>query len=63
MFLAKREIRQLLELMEAFGTDKVEILACGGNGIGQVVTVKVYGVDTHGYTVTVEKVISGPECW
>ena len=63
MYLLKDDLTTILQFMEAFGQEKVEVIADSSSGIGTYVEAKLHGVYLNGQTVTVSKTIVDESSW
>lgn len=63
MYLAKEDLEEILEFMNKFDKDVVEVQTDTSSGIGAIVTAYLHNVKVLDETVTITKVISDESSW
>lgn len=63
MYLHKDDLEDILEFMNKFDRDVVEVESDNSSGIGSITTARLHGVQINGETVTVSRVITDESSW
>ena len=63
MYLHKDDLEDILEFMNKFDCDVVEVESDTSSGIGSITTARLHGVKINGETVTVSRVITDESSW
>jgi hypothetical protein len=63
MHLFKDDLKTILQFMEAFGQETVEVTCDNSSGIGSVIQAKIHGVYLNGQQVSVTKTIVDEKDW
>lgn len=63
IYLTRKNLVSIIELMDAFDTNSVEVNCDSSSGIGSVITAKINSTKVNAMTVNVERVISDENDW
>lgn len=64
MYLTKDELEAILDFMNQYALERIELEQAGGNGIGSILKARrsIFSAETS-ITTTIEKIISDESTW
>lgn len=63
IYLHREDLVEILKFLDAFKSDKVEVISDNSSGIGSIITAKINEVVINNTPVNVERIISDEKDW